>query len=40
VQVTGLWALVDHLEGVYSENPTVPEEPMARAGPCASSTGR
>ncbi|MBN9534351.1 MAG: glutathione S-transferase family protein [Alphaproteobacteria bacterium] len=31
VQVTGLWALVDHLEGVYSENPTVPEEPMARA---------
>ena len=29
--VTGLWAIVDHLEGAYSEHPQMPEDPSARA---------
>jgi glutathione S-transferase len=30
-RVTGLWAIVDHLEGNYPDHPLVPEEPHARA---------
>jgi len=29
--VTGLWAIVDHLEGNYPEHPLIPEDPAARA---------
>jgi glutathione S-transferase len=29
--VTGLWAIVDHLEGTYPDHPLVPEDPAARA---------
>jgi glutathione S-transferase len=29
--VTGLWAIVDHLEGSYADNPLMPEDPVARA---------
>jgi len=29
--VTGLWALVDHLEGTYSDHPLMPEETTARS---------
>jgi glutathione S-transferase len=28
--VTGLWAIVDHLEGSYPEHPLMPEDPAAR----------
>jgi glutathione S-transferase len=28
--VTGLWAIVDHLEGTYAEQPLMPEDPAAR----------
>ncbi len=28
---TGLWAVIDHLEGVYPEQPLVPEDPAQRA---------
>lgn len=28
--VTGLWAIVDHLEGSYDEHPLMPEDPVAR----------
>lgn len=28
--VTGLWAIVDHLEGNYPDNPLVPDDPGAR----------
>jgi glutathione S-transferase len=28
--VTGLWALVDHLEGTYQDHPLIPEDPAAR----------
>jgi glutathione S-transferase len=28
--VTGLWAIVDHLEGTYPEHPLMPEDPAAR----------
>jgi glutathione S-transferase len=27
----GLWAIVDHLEGTYSDNPLVPDDPAQRA---------
>ncbi|HXC55090.1 MAG TPA: glutathione S-transferase family protein [Rhizomicrobium sp.] len=27
---TGLWAIVDHLEGTYPEHPLMPEDPVAR----------
>ncbi len=27
---TGLWAIVDHLEGTYPEHPVMPEDPAAR----------
>ena len=27
----GLWAIIDHLEGTYSENPLTPEDPDERA---------
>ena len=30
-QTTGLWAIVDHLEGNYPEHPLTPEDPAARA---------
>ncbi len=30
-QVTGLWALVDHLEGSYPDHPLTPEDPGERA---------
>lgn len=30
-RATGLWAIVDHLEGAYPENPCAPEEAEARA---------
>ena len=30
-RVEGLWAIVDHLEGNYPDNPMVPEDPVARA---------
>lgn len=29
--VTGLWALVDHLEGTYSDHPLTPDDPAARS---------
>jgi len=29
--VTGLWALVDHLEGTYSDHPLMPEDTTARS---------
>jgi glutathione S-transferase len=29
--VRGLWALVDHLEGNYADNPLLPEDPVSRA---------
>lgn len=29
--VRGLWAIVDHLEGTYPDNPMTPDEPEARA---------
>ncbi|MBU6444601.1 MAG: glutathione S-transferase family protein [Alphaproteobacteria bacterium] len=28
---TGVWAIVDHLEGSYEDNPMVPEDPQPRA---------
>jgi glutathione S-transferase len=28
--VTGLWAIVDHLEGTYPDHPLMPEDPTAR----------
>jgi len=28
---TGLWAIIDQLEGAYPDNPMVPEDPAARA---------
>lgn len=28
--VTGLWAIVDHLEGTYPDHPQMPEDPAAR----------
>jgi glutathione S-transferase len=28
--VTGLWAIVDHLEGTYPDHPLMPEDPAAR----------
>ncbi|MBV9542030.1 MAG: glutathione S-transferase family protein [Alphaproteobacteria bacterium] len=28
--VTGLWAIVDHLEGTYQDHPLMPEDPLAR----------
>lgn len=28
---TGLWAIVDHLEGAYPEHPAMPEDPAARS---------
>ncbi|MEI9994260.1 MAG: glutathione S-transferase family protein [Rhizomicrobium sp.] len=28
--VTGLWAIVDHLEGTYPEQPLIPEDPTTR----------
>ncbi len=30
-RATGLWAIVDHLEGAYPDNPLMPEDPAARA---------
>ena len=30
-RIEGLWAIVDHLEGTYADNPMVPEDPAARA---------
>jgi len=30
-RTTGLWAIVDHLEGSYPEHPLAPEDPAARA---------
>jgi glutathione S-transferase len=30
-RATGLWAIVDHLEGNYPEYPLAPEDPVARA---------
>jgi len=27
---TGLWAIIDHLEGTYPDNPLMPEDPAAR----------
>jgi len=30
-RATGLWAIVDHLEGTYPEHPLAPEAPAARA---------
>jgi glutathione S-transferase len=30
-RVSGLWAIVDHLEGTYAEHPLVPEDARARA---------
>jgi glutathione S-transferase len=30
-RLTGLWAIVDHLEGNYPDNPLVPEDAAARA---------
>src|SRR5437763_13448421 len=30
-RAVGLWAIVDHLEGGYPENPMTPEDPAARA---------
>ncbi|MEJ1968491.1 MAG: glutathione S-transferase family protein [Rhizomicrobium sp.] len=29
--VTGLWAIVDHLEGTYTDHPLMPEDPAERA---------
>ena len=29
-RVTGLWAIVDHLEGTYPDQPLMPDEPAAR----------
>jgi glutathione S-transferase len=29
--VTGLWAIVDHLEGNYADHPVIPEDPATRA---------
>ncbi len=29
-RATGLWAIVDHLEGSYPDNPLMPEDPAAR----------
>jgi len=29
--VTGIWAIIDHLEGLYPEHPLVPEDPEQRA---------
>jgi glutathione S-transferase len=29
--ITGLWAIVDHLEGMYPDNPTLPHDPLERA---------
>ncbi|MEI9989166.1 MAG: glutathione S-transferase family protein [Rhizomicrobium sp.] len=30
-RATGLWAIIDRLEGLYPDNPLMPEDPVARA---------
>jgi len=34
-EVTGLWAIVDHLEGNYQDHPLIPEDPAARGSALA-----
>lgn len=31
MRLEGLWAIIDHLEGTYTDHPLTPEDPIARA---------